>query len=625
MGASWPQANADALSVRTSDSVAQNSVVRRRAHIPQTQASSTGVRIEMDRISAVSPKPSESSLRRTHSAPNETGSTDEESLELDMFMHPLSGPSKPHDVPSNEGSAFHFPKYDAIQVQGPGEPKSPPLDDSRPMQIVVKTMTGTLIKLNVTRDDTVEKVMMLIQDREGIPPDQQRLIFSGGGRGLRQLDQLRTLKDYNVTPGSTLHMVLRLHGGGDGLNIARIEDPPPKPSYTFSGQMRAVFFNSYAHILMLFIPAGFAVYYCHVDQSVVFSINFLAIIPSAIELAFAVDDLSLRVGEIKGELISMTFRYVGHMDCPKRLGTYFFSNAVQIITSIFLLKQRQIDVLQTSLIGSILSNLLLMTGLGFFVGGFHRFQQYFNVRIAQLLGSLLLLAAMSILVPTISPLFFNLSLEEKSRQAHGTAIMLLLSYCFWLYFQLRTHTEFFREPSQQEPKSGTARKAFGIIGAKAAGTVGGAVIKEHMVEEEEEQPQLTIWTAMGTIVISTVLIAFNTQFATESINGLLDQAGLTPTFVGLIILPLLSNDPTTLVDAYKDKMDLSLELTIGKCMQTALMVVPLVVIIGWGMGVEGMTLQFNGFEVASLFASILIVNHIVQDGQSTWYAFSFLF
>lgn len=254
-----------------------------------------------------------------------------------------------------------------------------------------------------------------------------------------------------------------------------------------------------------------------------------------------------------------------------------------------------------------------MTGLGFFVGGLLSFQQFFNAKIAQLLGSLLLLASMSILVPTISPLFFNTSREGKSRQAHGTAIMLLLSYGFWLYFQLRTHADFFREPSQvMIPKRA-------IVG----GNVSGAA--EHNVEEEDEQPQLTIWTAISTIVISTVLIAFNTQFATESINGLLDKAGLTPTFVGLVILPLLSNDPTTLIVAYKDKMDLSLELTIGKCVQTALMVVPLVVIIGWGMGVEEMTLQFNGFEVASLFASILIVNHIVQDGQSTWYEDSFIF
>ena len=322
MGAPFPHGNADALSVPTSDVVAQDSDVRRRPHTPQTQASSTGVNMEIDTTRTSRPKPSESSLRRTHSAPNETASTDEESLELNMFIHPLSGPSKPQDVPSNKGPAFHFPKVGAIQVQGPGEPESSALDDSKPMQVVIKTMTGKTITLSVTRDDTVEKVMMLVQDKEGIPPDQQRLIFSDGERGMRQLDQLRTLKEYNVTPGSTLHMVLRLHGGGNGLGFARIsnEDSPPKPSYTFSGQMRAVFFNSYAHLLMLFIPAGFAVYYCHVKPSVIFTINFLAIIPSAIELAFAVDDLSLRVGEIKGELISMTFRYVSHMTARKDWG-----------------------------------------------------------------------------------------------------------------------------------------------------------------------------------------------------------------------------------------------------------------------------------------------------------------
>ena len=315
MGAPVPHGDADALGVPISDAVAQDSVIRSRPHVPQTQASSTGVCMEMDRISTVSPKPSESSLRRTHSAPNETASTDEESLELDMFIHPLSGPSKPQDIPSSDGLEFSAPKFGPVQVQEPGEPESSPSDGGEPMKIFIKRLTGTTIPLDVTRNFTIEQVMMLIQDKEGIPPDQQRLIFVDRKGGGRQLEQLRTLKDYNVTPGSTLHLVLRLHGGGNGLDFARInsEDSPPKPSYTFSGQMRAVFFNSYAHLLMLFIPAGFAVYYCHVKPSVVFTINFLAIIPSAMELAFAVDDLSLRVGEIKGELIDMTFRYVGHI------------------------------------------------------------------------------------------------------------------------------------------------------------------------------------------------------------------------------------------------------------------------------------------------------------------------
>lgn len=319
MGAPFPHGNADALSVPTSDAVAQDSDVRRRPHTPQTQASSTGVSVEIDTTRTSRPKPSESSLRRTHSAPNETASTDEESLELDMFIHPLSGPSKPQDVPSNQGPAFHFPKFGAVHVQGPGEPESSPLDDSEPMQIIVKTLTAGELTLLVTRNTTTEEIKRLIHEKEGTPPDQQRLIFAG-----RQLDPFMTLKDYNVQPDSTLHMILRLYGGGDGdgVDFVRLnsENPPPKPSYTFSGQMRAVFFNSYAHVLMLFIPAGFALYYCHVNPIVVFTINFLAIIPSAIELAFAVDDLSLRVGEIKGELISMTFRYVGHMAARKDWG-----------------------------------------------------------------------------------------------------------------------------------------------------------------------------------------------------------------------------------------------------------------------------------------------------------------
>lgn len=274
---------------------------------------------EMDETVIVSPRPLESSLRRTHSAPNKAASTDGLSTK-DFFSHRLSGPSTPQDLPSSEGLAFSAPKFGPMHVQEPGEPESSPSHGTEPMKISIKTLTGKIITLDVTRNTTIEKVMMLIQDEEGIPPDQQRLIFLGGQLGARQLEPLRTLKDYNVQPGSTLYMVLRLHGGGDVFDFARFNNPRPKPPYTFSSQMRAVFLNSYAHLLMLFIPAGFAVYYCPVNKIVVFTINFLAIIPSAIELAFGVDDLSLRVGETLGALIDMTFRYVGHVTAQKDWG-----------------------------------------------------------------------------------------------------------------------------------------------------------------------------------------------------------------------------------------------------------------------------------------------------------------
>ena len=310
------------------------------------------------------------------------------------------------------------------------------------------------------------------------------------------------------------------------------------------------------------------------------------------------------------------------------------SNAVQLIVSILLLRSRQISVLKLSLLGAVFSNLLLTSGLSFFLGGYGHIKQHFHVDFARTISELLFLAAITLLIPSTPHLTDETSTHGILTQSRGISVVILLSYIFWLLFTLKTHRDSFSAPSIKAEKRATnkryaeeAERGIAAIGAGTAAASGGGInlrsifrTKEKDEEEEDdwEAPSLSLVGAIVTLVVSVVLVAFNTEFATDSIQGILQHRKVSQTFLSLIILPILSSDPLAIQMARQDKMNICVSLTLERCMQTALLIIPMTMFMAWFMGVDEMNLEFNGFVIASLLVSIAMVSYVVQEGKSTW-------
>ena len=263
-----------------------------------------------------------------------------------------------------------------------------------------------------------------------------------------------------------------------------------------------------------------------------------------------------------------------------------------------------------------------MTGLCFFAGGINRIEQAFNVVVAQTVSMMLLLAVVSLVVPTASRLMVaGVTDHDVVIQSRGTSIIILVSYALYIFFQLRTHRRMFDTPSAKNPTRSVIPEKLRRPSSPPKidrGPLGLQLSDIDKDEDEIEEPTLSFPVAILTLIISTVLVAFNAEFATGSVQTMISSTHLSQTFVGFVIFPLLSNDPESIVLAIKDKLYLSISLTLDKCMQVALLIVPLLVMIAWAMGEQEMSLDFEGFPVAITFAAVIVVAYVVQEGKSNW-------
>ncbi|KAL2368753.1 hypothetical protein RJ035_007254 [Blastomyces gilchristii] len=351
--------------------------------------------------------------------------------------------------------------------------------------------------------------------------------------------------------------------------------------------------SNYVNLLLVFVPLGMASSKAGWSPTTTFVLNFLAIIPLASLLSFATEELAATMGETLGGLMNATF-----------------GNAVELIVSIVALKDNEIRVVQASMLGSILSNILLVLGCCFLIGGLRHHEQTFNSTVASTMSSLMAVASASLIIPaTLYAALANSKADTHGNiliLSHGTAIILLVLYVMYLYFQLCSHTDLFEGGSAENANNGS------VVRNGDGG--------EDAVDEEEEERILNPWAAGIVLLIVTIAVSICAEFLVGSIDSIVEATHISKTFIGLILIPIVGNAAehvTAIVVAYKNKMDLAIGVAIGSSLQIALFVTPFLVILGWIMG-RDMTLHFHSFETVTFFLSQLVVTLLIQDGKSNY-------
>jgi len=405
---------------------------------------------------------------------------------------------------------------------------------------------------------------------------------------------------------------------------------PVGPAPGFLKSLLAIIKSSWLNVLLVFIPLSWALHFAFPSSNdnkdtLVFVFSFLAIIPLAKLLAFATDELSKRVGQTLAGLINATL-----------------GNAVELIVAIIALVKCELTIVQSSLVGSILSNLLLVLGMCFFAGGLKFSEQGFGVSITQLNSSLLTISVIAVLLPAAFHFFVtsndSTEINDILKVSHGVAIILLFIYGAYLVFQLYSHTVLyddnhegvFRSTKYDLKKRDKENESSG----PAAGTSSDAALAESSAshasnrdeeqglaaEEEAETPELSLYMALFLLAVVTVFVAVTAEWLVDSVDGLTSKGGISKEFVGVILLPIVGNAAehvTAVTVSVKDKLNLSLGVAVGSSIQISLFVIPFIVTLGWILD-KPMSFLFDPYESIALFLSVLTVNYVVQDGKSNW-------
>ena len=319
------------------------------------------------------------------------------------------------------------------------------------------------------------------------------------------------------------------------------------------------------------VPLSVIGTFLHWPTMILFIVYCVSIIALASYMGRATESLAIVAGPRIGGLLNATF-----------------GNAVELIISIFALKEGLVGVVLASLTGSVLGNLLLVAGLSFFIGGLKFKRQTFNVHDARHNSGLLMFA---VIVAFVIPEVFSMEMNESKTLtlSIGISVILILLYLAALFFKLVTHR--------------------GVYQSENAGT------------HHEEVPEWSKGKAIGVLLVATLAVAYISENLVHTFEYVAESFGWTELFIGVIIVAIVGNaaeHASAIVMAFKNKMDIAVEIAIGSTLQIAMFVAPVLVLLSLFFA-KTMPLVFTLPELIAMVTSVLLMVVISNDGESNWF------
>lgn len=336
-------------------------------------------------------------------------------------------------------------------------------------------------------------------------------------------------------------------------------------------------------------------------ETAIFIFSALSLIPLAALIGHATEALEYYVGPVAGGLLNATF-----------------GNAPELIIGIFALSNGLISVVKASITGSIISNALLVLGGSLAVGGWRWGRQFFSYRNAGQYAAMMVLAVAGLLIPYIA----STAITDKGRMQSisiGVSLILLVVYILYLcqnVFHIRSTR---RNPRHARKRSVTTRHLVEWDNDDEVSPVSGGVDPRE-VEGSTRPPSRRL--LLFVLLIAMVGTTWNSELLVGAIVPVARQIGWSPVFIGLVILPIIGNAAehySSLIVAYKDRIELSMAIAAGSSIQVATFVAPLLVLISLHFATP-LDLVFQPLELVVLTLATLLFAVVSWYGETTWLA-----